>query len=170
MPDWQSTYVSEIAWDIETAEEAWAGTDSPLSVEIIRDGDVIIALNVEPGGTNRLDRGDSEFHWWEFQGAHFAPGDYTTWVSGLPAPEAVEFPDGIDGSLRCRFRIHGDDMWIKDNIEAYVRYTTPKGIEGTIDSMKWVDDINWTHVGTFSVDGRISTDSSEGFTTWTLVY
>lgn len=170
MPDWQSTYISEIAWDIKTSNRRWSGTDSPVSVEIIRDKDIIIALNVEPGNTGRLDRGDSEFHWWGFRGSHFAPGDTFRWVSGLPYPEAAEFPEGIKGSLKCRFKIHGDDMWIKDNVEAYVRYTKPTHIEGTIDSMKWVDDINWTHVGTFSVDGNISTDLSEGVRMWTLLY
>lgn len=170
MPDWQSTYVSEIAWDIKTADRAWSGTDTPVSVEIIRDDDIVLALNVEPGQTGRLDRGDSEFHWWAFKGTHFAPGDIVQWVGGLPTPDAVEFPDGIEGSLKCRFRAHGDDMWIKDDVDAYVRYTKPKGIEGTIDAMKWIDDINWTHSGTFSVDGAISTDLDEGYRTWTLLY
>lgn len=170
MPDWRSTYVSEIAWDIETEDDDWAGTDSRLTVEIIRDGEEVIALNVEPGNTGRLDRGDSEFHYWEFGATHFAPGDYRTWTPGLPYPEAVEFPDGIEGSLECRFRIHGPDMWIKDRIDSYVRYTSPEGVEGTIDSMQWVDDINWTHAGTFSVDANMSTDPTEGYTTWTLIY
>jgi hypothetical protein len=170
MPDWQSTYISEIAWDIRTSAEEGGGTDAPLNVEVMRDDDIVIALRVEPGETGRLDRGDSEFHWWEFRGTHFAPGDVVRWVGGLPYPDAAEFPDGISGSLKCRFRIFGEDMWIKDNIEAYVRYTEPEHVEGTIDSMVWVDDINWTHVGTFSVDANISADSSEGSETWTLIY
>lgn len=168
MPDWESTYVSEIAWDIETDEQVWSGTDSPVSVDIVRDGDTVITLSVEPGGTDRLDRGDTEFHWWDFRGTYFAPGDFVRWVGGLPYPEAVEFPDGVEGSLECRFRIHGDDMWTKDRIDAYVRYTEPTAQGGTLS--KWTDDINWTHVGTFSKDADISTDRREGYTTWTLIY
>ena len=166
------TWVSEIAWDIRTSTIPWAGTDTRLTVEILRDNALVIALAVEPGNTSRLDRGESAFYWWTFHGANYAPSDdeYATTTGGAGMPHGVEFPKGIGGHLECRLRAWGDDMWIKDNIDGYVRYAKERGVPGTIDSTIWVDDINWTPVGSFGVDATLSTDSSEGFRTWTLLY
>lgn len=167
-----SDYISEIGWEITTADTEWyRGTDSRVTVEIIRDDDRILLLNVEPGHTSRLDRGDSAFHYWTFKGFFPVESEYVTYGAGIGFPrDGVEFPEDIQGHLKCKFRIHGDDLWTKDNIEGYVRYVRPKHIPGTIDSHVWVDDLNWTHVGTFSQDANLSTDRSEGYTTWTLLY
>jgi hypothetical protein len=170
MADWRSKYVSQLGWHIKTRSEPGSGTDSRVTVIIIRDDDHIIALNVEPGETERLDRGNSIFHSWKFTGAIFVPSNYVTWAAGLGYPDAVEFPDDIQGHLKCRFEIHGDDMWRKDEIIGYVRYTRPQHVSGTIDSQIWVDDLNWTHAGNFTQDKNLSTDSSEGFQCLTLIY
>ncbi len=170
MADWRSNYVSAIGWDIKTSTEPGSGTDSRVTVTILRDDVPILALNVEPGETERLDRGNSVFHTWNFTGAIFVPSDFTTWVAGLGYPDAVEFPDDIQGHLKCRFAIYGDDLWRKDDIIGYVRYTRPQHVPGTIDSQIWVDDINWTHAGSFTQDVNLSTDASEGHQRWTLIY
>ena len=170
MADWRSKYVSEIGWHIKTSTEPGSGTDSRVTVTILRDDAPILALNVEPGETEKLDRGNSVFHWWKFRGAIFVPSDITSWAAGLGYPNAVEFPDDVQGHLKCRFEIHGDDLWRKDDIIGYVRYTKPKHVPGTIDSQIWVDDINWTHVGAFTQNVNLSTDASEGYQKWTLIY
>jgi hypothetical protein len=165
-------WIGEIGWDIRTSSAQFAGTDTRVSVEILRDNALVIALLVEPGSTTRLDRGDGAFYWWRFQGANFAPRDSDIGVShgGAGFPHGVEFPQGVVGHLKCRFRAWGDDMWIKDNIDGYVRYATERGVPGTIDSTVWVDDINWSLIWHFPQDVALSTDASEGFTTWTLNY
>ena len=154
MADWRSKYISAIGWDIKTSDEPGSGTDSRVTVTILRDDSAILSLNVEPGETVRLDRGNSVFHSWKFRGAIFVPSDVISWVGGLG----------------YRFTIHGDDLWRKDDIIGYVRYTRPQHVPGTIDSQIWVDDINWTNVGNFTQDVNLSTDASEGFTNWTLIY
>lgn len=168
----QSTWISEIGWDVKTSRSQFSGTNTAISVEILRDNLQVIVLLVEPGNTPRLDRGTSQFFWWKFQGANFAPNPsgigHTTGGEGFP--HGVEFPQDIHGHLRCRLRAGGDDMWIKDNIDAYVRYARLISVPGTIDSRVWVDDLNWTAVGSFTQDVAISTDPHEGTPTWTLVY
>jgi hypothetical protein len=165
-------WISEIGWDIRTSNIQFAGTDTPISVEILRDNALVIALLVEPGSTSRLDRGESQFYWWKFQGANFAPSSSDTAEShgGEGFPHGVEFPQDIRGHLQCRLRAWGDDMWIKDNVGGYVRYARLVGVSGTIDSTIWVDDLNWTFVGDFTRDIAISTDPQEGPRTWTLQY
>jgi hypothetical protein len=165
-------WISEIGWDIRTSIDQFAGTDTPISVEILRDNALVIALLIEPGSTSRLDRGESQFYWWRFQGANFAPSDSDIAVSrgGEGFPHGVEFPQDIQGHLKCRLRAWGDDMWIKDNIGGYIRYARLVGVPGTIDSTVWVDDLNWTFAGDFTQDVAVSTDPTEGFLTWTLLY
>lgn len=167
-----STWVSEIGWDIKTSNVPFAGTDTPIIVEILRDDAPVIALYIEPGNTSRLNRGESQFYWWRFQGAIFAPNPSGIGVShgGEGFPHGVEFPHGIQGHLKCRLRAWGDDMWIKDNIGGYVRYARLVGVPGTIDSTIWVDDFDWTFIGNFAQDVALSTDSREGHETWTLLY
>jgi hypothetical protein len=43
-------WISEIGWDIKTGNAVFGGTDTRVSVEILRDGAPVIALLVEPGG------------------------------------------------------------------------------------------------------------------------
>jgi hypothetical protein len=172
MSDPRSKWISEIGWDIKTLNVDPAGTDTPVVVDILRDDIPLITLAIEPGNTSRLDRGDSRFYWWRFQGTNFVPSDDGTGTSsaGEELPHGVEFPQDIGGHLKCRLRALGEDMWIKDNVDAYVRYARLVHVPGTIDSSVWVDDLNWTFVGSFTQDAPISTDTGEGYPSWTLVY
>lgn len=170
MASYRSKYIHEIGWHIITSGARFSGTDSQVTVTILRDDSPIIALNMEPGNTPRLHRGESSFYWWRFTGTIFTDGDTVTWIGGLPYPDGVEIPNDVQGHLKCRFRIFGDDLWRKDEIVGYVRYITYHHIPGTIDAFEWVPDLNWTQVGVFSRDGVLSTDPSEGFVTWTLIY
>lgn len=169
MASFQSKYVHEVAWDIKTSSQPYSGTNSPVTVTMLRDDAPVIALNVEPGNSNRLQRGDSQFHWWRFSGAYFQDPDVITWIAGLGYPDGVEFADDVPGHLKYRFRIYGDDLWRKDRIDCYVRYLSFQHVPGTIDSFIWVPDLNWTHVGTFDRDLILSTDPAEGFRTLTLI-
>lgn len=170
MPSYRSKYVHQIGWQIKTSNIRDAGTDSRVTVTILRDGARIIALNLEPGNTTRLDQGESAFYFWRFQGTVFEPGDLVEWIAGMPYPDGVEFADDVQGHLTCDLRIHGDDMWVKDQIDAYVRYINYHHIPGTIDAFEWVPDLNWTFVATFPRDIALSTDKKEGVTILHLIY
>ncbi len=168
MADFRSKYVHEVAWDIRTSGARHSGTDSPVTVTLLRDDAPVISLNVEPGNTQRLNRGASELHWWRFSGAIFQDPDVVTWIAGLGYPDGVEFANDVNGHLKYRFRIYGDDLWQKERIDCYVRYLSFQHVPGTIDSFIWVPDLNWTHVGTFDRDLVLSTDPGEGFRMLTL--
>ena len=107
MGDYRSKYVHQIGWQIKTHSDRWSGTDSRVTVEIIRDDQVVLAINIEPGNTTRLTRGESVFYYWTFRGTNFVPGDFTTWIGGLPFPDGVEFPDDVQGHL----------FWVHDLIQ-----------------------------------------------------
>ena len=165
-------WISEIGWDIKTSITPGAGTDSQLTVDILRDDQSVIQLNVEPGETSRLDRDESQFYFWRFVGATPEPSNSNIGEveSGQENPHGVEFENDIFGHLKCRLRIYGDDMWIKQQIDGYVRYAKLQGVPGTIDSANWVDDPDWTPVGNFAQEAHMSTDGGEGYTNWTLLY
>jgi hypothetical protein len=123
---------------------------------------VIITLNVEPGFTPRLNQGESEFYFWNWRGTNIDDDDIITWPGGLPFPDAVEFRPALEGNLKFRFEIFGNDLWVKDSIDCYARYTHPEHVPGTIDEQRWVEDAFWTHLGTFPRDVNMSTDTVPG--------
>src|SRR6478672_1481008 len=61
------TNVTRIDWTIQTGDQWWSGTDTQVQMEIYRDGDLIKRLNLEPGNTPRLHRGELATYFWVFQ-------------------------------------------------------------------------------------------------------
>ena len=85
----------------------------------------------------------------------------------MPYPGyGLEFSNGLNGHLALRLRIRGDDMWIKDNVDLYVRMIRQKSTSW--DTIAWQEDSDWTYIATWSKDIAMSTDSTEGYTTLTL--
>ncbi len=155
--------VTEIDWTIKTGDAWWSGTDSQVKIEIYRDSDLIKRLNLEPGHTPRLNRGELATYSWTFKN----PDGIGVAVSGTTVPYYEVFPHGIHDHLRVKFIAKGDDAWEKIWIESNVYFGNLRYIPGTIDSVEWVED--WE---TFHFDKRtvLSTDPSEGFRSWTLRY
>jgi hypothetical protein len=154
--------VSRVDWTFFTSEAEGSGTDSLVSLEIYRDGQLIAAVNDEPGETARLDRGEVATRYWQFRN----PTGIGVAVSGVAVPYTEDFPNGVAGHLVVRIRIHGDDAWRKQRIESRVwsgelRYT------GGIDSVEWVETAQ-TFV--FSREVVLSTNSAEGATSLELRY
>ena len=46
-----TTMLVGIEWDIHTSNEAYAGTDTEIDCEVMRDNAVIVAAILEPGKT-----------------------------------------------------------------------------------------------------------------------
>src|SRR5206468_4107847 len=85
--------------------------------------------------------------------------------SPMPYPGyGFEFSDGLNGHLTLRLRIRGDDMWIKDDVNLYVRYIRERAT--SFDTLAWVEDPDWTYIASWTQDVPMSTDSSEGSATW----
>ncbi len=43
------TDVTKIEWTIKTGDTWWSGTDTVVKIEILRDGNLVKRLNLEPG-------------------------------------------------------------------------------------------------------------------------
>jgi hypothetical protein len=155
--------VTKIDWTIRTGEQWWSGTDSQVKIEIYRDTTLLKRLNLEPGHTPRLNRSELATYYWVFQ----SPDGIGVAVSGTPVPYYEVFPQGIRGHLRVKLVAKGDDAWEKAWIESTVYSGQLKGIPGTIDSVQWV--VDWDSF-LFNRDVVLSTDSSEGFSSLTLLY
>ncbi len=55
----------------------------------------------------------------------------------LIAPDVIHL-GGMNGHLKIRLRIRGDDMWIKDNVDLYVRFI--RRIATSFDTLAWKED------------------------------
>jgi hypothetical protein len=72
----------------------------------------------------------------------------------------------MKGHLVLRLHIWGQDMWIKDNVDAYIREIKQNAT--SFDTLGWKEDSQWKYIGTWSQDVALSEDSSEGHTIWNL--
>jgi hypothetical protein len=156
-------HVTRIDWTVHTGQQWWSGTDDTVQLEIFRDQTLIKRLNLEPGHTPRLNRGELANYFWVFQ----SPDGLGVSVSGTTVPFSVPFPNGVAGHLRVKLVAKGDDAWEKVSINSIVTTGNLRFIPGTIDASRWVEDFQSFF---FGQDVVLSTDPSEGFTTWTLNY
>lgn len=163
-----SVWVSAIGFRVGTEDAAFAGTDSLITVEIIRDGDHLFTGRLDFGHLDDHERGDSRFYGFTVPELYL---DETSrlpeGIGRIPMPypnTGIEFSNGIHPHLKCRLRIHADDMWIKDVVEIYIKEAQLDGA-----SLAWAEAPIWTRLGAWTQDVPMSRDSSEGETTWTLL-
>ena len=72
----------------------------------------------------------------------------------------------MNGHYTLRLRIGGSDMWIKDNVDVYIREV--RQVATSFDTLAWQEDSNWSYIASWGQDVAMSTDGSEGKTTWNL--
>ena len=166
-----SVWVSRIGFQVATADTPGAGTDALIMVEIIRDGEHLETGRLDFPHLDDHERGDSRFYGFTIPTLHLdetralPPG-----IGRIPMPypdTGIEFSNGIHPYLRCRLRTHSDDMWIKDKVEIFIKETHL--VATSFDILAWQESPVWTRLGAWTQDVRISRDSSEGVTTWTLL-
>jgi hypothetical protein len=155
--------VTRIDWTVQTGHQWWSGTDDTVKIEIYRDSTLLKRLNLEPGHTSRLDRNELATYYWIFEN----PDHIGVSISGTTVPYYVHFPHGVPGHLRVKLVAKGDDAWEKVSIDSAVYSGDLIGVPGTIDSVEWVETVESFY---FGKDVVLSTDNSEGFTEWTLLY
>lgn len=155
-----TTWISEIMFRVQTADAPNAGTNHPLTVDIYRDGEYLFTGELNFGHINDHERGDSRYYNFILPEGYLFPdeSEYTRPTAG------IEFSDGIAGNLTCRLQIHGDDKWIKDQVDIYVKEVRPRGPIG------WVDDDSHRLLGNWTQDVTLSTYSDEGYEAWDLLY
>jgi hypothetical protein len=166
-------WIGAIRLTVRTKDAPKAGTDSLVQASFRRDGNELQLLNLDYPTENDLERGAVRDY--DYFGPTRLPrhNDQTPELppgigqSPMPYPDyGFEFSHGLNGHLQIRLRIRGDDMWIKDQVDLYVQKIQLKAT--SFDTVAWAQDANWTHVGTWSQDVALSTDSSEGVTEWNL--
>lgn len=167
-------WIGAIRLNVATVDQPHAGTDHLVQATVIRDGAELRVLNLdypteddlEPGAIRNYDYiGPTKLPRRNDQTPQLPDG-----IGRIPMPYpgyGFEFSNGLSGHLRIRLRIRGDDMWIKDNVSLYVRYI--RQVATSFDTLAWIEDSFWTYIASWGQDAPLSTDSSEGFTTWTLI-
>jgi hypothetical protein len=155
--------VTRIDWTIQTGGAWWSGTDDTVKIEIYRDSTLIKRLNLEPGRTPRLNRGELATYFWIFEN----PDGVGVAVSGTAVPFSIPFRDGVAGHLRVKLIATGDDAWEKVSIDSTVTTGNLRFVPGTIDGFVWAEDYQSFFFGR---DIVLSTDNREGFSSLTLQY
>ncbi len=155
--------VERIDWTIETGDAWWSGTDDTVKIHIFRDDQRIIRLNLEPGDTPRLDRGETATYFWVFR----RDDNIGINVSGTNVPHTEPFPAGVRGHLRVMFETRGQDAWEALDISSTVTTGRLRHIPGTIDASEW---IRTPHDFDFPGRDVLSRDPDEGITRLTLNY
>ena len=154
-----------IAWDIQTSHEQFAGTDTKLVCEILRDDAKVFTIILEPGNTTRLNRGVMNALAYHFTKPYLVTPTEPSLSQGVVG---VEFPNGFVGHLKMRLRNTGDDLWIKETIDVYGQvgelYRDEEG--GALLVLNDRDE--WVDLGSFTKRQNLSTDPTEGFATLTL--
>lgn len=126
-------WIGSIRLIVETKDEPYAGTDSLVRATILRNGNELRVLRLDYPTEDDLERGAIRNY--DYMGPTKLPrrNDKThelpDGIGQIPMPYpgyGFEFSDGLSGHLKIRLRIHGDDMWIKDNVDLYVRFIRNK--------------------------------------------
>jgi len=166
-------WIGSIRLIATTADAPDAGTDSLVQATVLRDGTALRVLNLDYPTEDDLERGAIRAY--DYSGPTKLPrrNDQTpelpTGIGQIPMPYpgyGFEFSGGLNGHLKIQLRIRNDDMWIKDNVDLYVRYIRERAT--SFDTLAWVEDAEWSYVASWTQDVAMSTDASEGVSTWTL--
>ena len=166
-------WIGSIRLIVATEDTAVAGTDNLTQATVLRDGAALRVLNLDYPAENDLEPGAIRNY--DYMGPTKLPrrNDKTPELppgvgqNPMPYPGyGFEFSSGLNSHLKIRLRIHGDDMWIKDNVDLYVRFIRLKAT--SFDTLAWQEDPDWTYIASWTQDVAMSTDSGEGVTTWTL--
>lgn len=167
-------WIGAIRLTVQTKDIKYAGTDSLIQASILRDGIELRVLNLDYPSEDDHERGDIRSY--SYTGPTKLPrrNDSTpelpSGVGRVPMPYpgyGFEYSNGMNGHLSIRLRIRSDDMWIKDNVDLYVKFI--RRVASSFDTLVWKRDAIWTYIASWTQDVKLSTDSSEGFKVWNLV-
>ncbi len=167
-------WIGAIRLTVETADVEYAGTDSLLQAEILRDGNRLRTLNLDYPTIDDHER--DAIRNYDYYGPTRLPrrNDATPelppGIGQIPMPYpgyGFEFSSGLGSHLSIQLRTRGSDMWIKDRVDLYVREI--RRIATSFDTLAWVEDSYWTYIASWTQDVAMSRDGSEGRETWRLV-
>ncbi|NHZ33633.1 hypothetical protein [Massilia rubra] len=166
-------WIGSIGLVAATKDVANAGTDNLVQASILRNGTVIRVLNLDYAELDDHERGDDRSYVYSGPAKLPRRNDLTPvlppGIGMIPMPYpgyGFEFSEGLSGHLQIQLRINGDDMWIKDSVDLYVKFIRLRAT--SFDTLAWLEDTEWTYIASWNQDVPMSTDADEGVTTWTL--
>lgn len=167
-------WMGSIRLTVQTEDAPYAGTDSLVQANVLRDGSQLRVLNLDYPAEDDLERGAIRNY--DYMGPTKLPrrNDQTPelppGIGQYPMPYpgyGLEFSSGLGGHLTIQLRINYDDMWIKDKVDLYIRRI--RQVATSFDTLEWREDNFWSFIASWPQDVAMSTDSDEGVTTWNLV-
>ena len=163
-------WIGSIRLVVDTEDAPNAGTDSLVTATIVRDGLSVLNLNLNYANEDDLERdAHRAYDYLKLPRVNHLTPELPDGIGQIPMPYpsfGVEFSNGLSGHLKLRLKIHGGDMWIKDNVDVHIKEVKP--VTTGFDSFVWQQEASWTHIGTWSEDVAMSTDFFEGVPTWKL--
>ena len=162
-------WIGAIRLLVHTKDAPDAGTDHLVTFKALRDGVNLQGYKLDYPTEDDLERGAIRAY--DYIGATKLPrhNDQTAelpdGVGQIPMPYpgfGFEFSNGMAKHLTLQLEIHGDDMWIKDNVSLYVRQLRLAAT--SFDTLDWKLDPDFSFIASWGKDIALSTDSSEGFT------
>lgn len=163
-------WIGAIKLTVQTRNATHAGTDSLVRAGVLRDGNELARLRLDYEDENDLERGAiRNYFYTDLPRNNDQTPELPDGIGQSPMPypdHGFEFSHGVNGHMKLRLRIHDDDMWIKDNVDLYVKEI--RNVATSFDTLAWKEDANWTYLGSWPADVAMSTDSDEGRQTWTL--
>lgn len=167
-------WIGAIRLVVTTVDSPPAGTDSLVQASFRRDGNQLVLLNLdypteddlEPGAIRAYDyAGPTKLPRRNDRTPSLPPG---IGQNPMPYPGyGLEYSSGLWGHTAIELRIRNDDMWIKDDVDLYVRFI--RNVATSFDTLAWIEDTYWTYIASWTRDVAMSTDPAEGVTTWNLV-
>ena len=163
-------WIGAIKLTVQTKNATDAGTDSLVRAGVLRDGNEIARLRLDYADEDDLERGAiRNYYYANLPRKNDDTPELPDGIGQNPMPypdHGFEFSHGVNGHMKLRLRIHDDDMWVKDNVDLYIKEI--RNVATSFDTLAWKEDTNWTYLGSWPMDVAMSTDSDEGKTTWTL--
>jgi hypothetical protein len=166
-------WIGAIKLIIATKNAPGAGTDSLVQAVVLRDGNELRVLNLDYPSEDDMEPGAIRDY------NYIGPTKLPRRNDGTPElPPGVgqdpmpypgygfEFSNGLNGHLKIQLRIRNDDMWIKDNVDLYIRSIRRRAT--SFDTLAWQEDSDWTYIASWTQDKAMSTDAHEGVASWNL--
>jgi hypothetical protein len=163
-------WIGAIRLRVRTKDAVDAGTDSLVKAHILRNFVPIKTLRLDYTSEDDLERGAvRNYDYWGLPWDNDQTPQLPPGIGQNPMPYpffGLEFSHGLPGHLVVMLQIFGSDMWIKDEVELYVRVI--RLVSTSFDTIAWQENSSWTHIATWGQDVKMSTDSDEGASTWNL--
>lgn len=166
-------WIGGIRLNVRTTDQQDAGTDDLLQAIILRDGREIVALNLDYPAEDDHERGASRNYDYtgptKLQRRNDGTPPLPSGIGQDPMPYpgyGIEFSSGMRSHMKIELRIQGEDMWIKDSVDLYVRQI--RQVATSFDTLAWIEDLYWTYVASWTQDVSLSRDGREGVSAWRL--